>query len=97
MNPTKYKWSADNIRQARKTDLVPLLTGRGYLLQPATNGNFRIMPNSNNPASPAGLIVKLHFWLWPEQHIAGNTIDFFMKIEGLSFNDAMRLILGKRL
>ena len=29
-----------------------------------------------------------------ERHLAGNAIDFFMRVLGLTFNDAMRQITG---
>jgi hypothetical protein len=31
---------------------------------------------------------------WPQRNLAGNAIDFFVQVLGLSFNDAMRQILG---
>jgi len=30
-------------------------------------------------------------WTWPERNLSGNTIDFFVKIAGMSFNQAIRL------
>jgi hypothetical protein len=45
------------------------------------------------PAYP-GLIVKDSYWRWPERNLAGNAIDFFVQVLGLSFNDAMRQIMG---
>jgi len=45
------------------------------------------------PAFP-GLILKDSYWRWPQRELAGNTIDFFVKVLGLSFNDAMRQITG---
>jgi hypothetical protein len=43
------------------------------------------------PAYP-GLIVKDSYWRWPERDLTGNAIDFFMRVLGLSFHDAMRQI-----
>ena len=43
------------------------------------------------PAYP-GLIVKDSYWRWPERNLAGNAIDFFVRVLGLSFHDAMRQI-----
>jgi len=43
------------------------------------------------PAFP-GLIVKDSYWRWPERDRAGNAIDFFVQVLGLSFHDAMRQI-----
>jgi hypothetical protein len=38
------------------------------------------------------LIVELNFWLWPDRHIAGNAIDFFVKVENMTFQQAMEII-----
>ena len=43
-------------------------------------------------AAYPGVLVKDSYWLWPRRELAGNTIDLFAKVLGLSFNDAMRLI-----
>ena len=32
------------------------------------------------------------YWGWPERHLAGNAIDFFVQVLGLSFSEAMRQI-----
>ena len=52
-----------------------------------TTGNFIL------PAFP-GLIVKDSYWRWSERDQAGNAIDFFTLVLGLSFHDAMRQITG---
>ena len=39
-----------------------------------------------------GLVVKDSYWRWPERGLAGNTIDFFVQVFGLSFHDAMKAI-----
>jgi hypothetical protein len=41
-----------------------------------------------------GVLVKASYWRWPERGLAGNTIDFYMQVLGLSFHDAMREITG---
>lgn len=93
----RCKWTPDDIRQARKTELIPLLTDMGYRLQPVNNGNYRVLHDPANPTAPEGLVAKLNFWLWPERHLAGNTIDFFIKIEGKTFQEAMKIIKRKPL
>jgi hypothetical protein len=50
-------------------------------------GNFGL------PAYP-GSLVKDSYWRWPENGRAGSAIDFFMRVLGLSFHDAMRQITG---
>ena len=39
-----------------------------------------------------GLLLKDSYWRWPERELAGNAIDFFVQVLGLSSNDAMRQI-----
>jgi hypothetical protein len=41
------------------------------------------------------LIVKDSYWRCPERDVAGNAIDFFMRVLGLAFHDAMRQITGR--
>ena len=89
-------WTKQQIRDARKTELVPILLERSYRLYPLKNDNYRILPDPDAPDAPAGVIVKEGFWIWHEKNIYGNTIDFFVKIEGLSFNQAMQIVLVPR-
>ena len=51
-------------------------------------GNFEL-------AAYNGLLLKDSYWRWPERNLAGNAIDFFVQVLGLSFNDAMRQITGQ--
>ena len=89
-------WTKSDIRTARKSELAPLLIERGYRLLPANNGNFRILPDPDDPSVPAGLVVKQSFWVWNDRNISGNAIDFFTKVEGKSFHQAMEIILVRR-
>jgi hypothetical protein len=82
------RWSREQIRAARLAPLVPLLEKRGLQLLPREAGNFLL------PAYP-GLIVKDSYWRWPERDQAGNAIDFFLRVLGLSFHEAMRQITGQ--
>lgn len=81
------RWTRDQIRAARLAPLVPLLQRRGLILVQKEAGNFEL------PAYP-GLILKDSYWRWPERDLAGNAIDFFMRVLGISFHDAMRQITG---
>jgi hypothetical protein len=45
-------------------------------------------------AAYKGLLVKDSYWRWPQRNLAGNAIDFFVQVLGLSFHDAMRQITG---
>ena len=77
------RWTREQIRAARVTSLLPLLEKRRLELLPGEAGNFLL------PAYP-GLIIKDSYWRWPERDLAGNAVDFFMRVLGLSFHDAMR-------
>ena len=81
------RWSREQIRAARLTPLPPLLQKRGLQLIAREADNFTL------PAYP-GLIVKDSYWRWPERDLAGNAIDFFMRVLGFSFHAAMRQITG---
>ena len=78
-------WTRQQIRSARLAPLAPLLEKRGLQLHETGGGNFQL------PAFP-GLIVKEGYWRWPERNLAGNAIDFFVKILGQSFHEAMKEI-----
>ena len=82
---SKTRWTRQQIRAARMAPLAPLLQMRGLQLLEREAGNLSL------PAYP-GLIVKDSYWRWPERNLAGNAIDFFMRVLGLSFHDAMRQI-----
>ncbi len=79
-------WKHSDIRRARHTLLKPILEALGYRLEPRQNGNYRIL-------GPAGdIMVKDHYWVCTQDGSAGNSIDFLVKIEGVSFNKAMELL-----
>lgn len=85
--PPAPRWTREQIRAARMAPLVPLLQKRGLQLIELDAGNFQL-------ATHKGLLVKDSYWRWPEHDLAGNAIDFFVKVLGLSFHDAMRQITG---
>lgn len=89
-NPSlkSIRWTREQIRAARLAPLAPLLQKRGLQILAQEAGNFIL------PAYP-GLIVKDSYWRWPKRNLAGNAIDFFVKVLGLSFNDAMCQITGQ--
>jgi hypothetical protein len=81
------RWSRDQIRAARMAPLAPLLQKRGLQLIQLPAGNFEL-------AAYKGLLLKDSYWRWPQRNLAGNTIDFFVQVLGLSFHEAMRQITG---
>ncbi len=90
------RWTRDQIRAARLAPLAPVLQKCGLQLVEREAGNFEL------PAYP-GLLLKDSYWRWPERNQAGlsacdaqagNAIDFFIQVMGMSFHDAMRQITG---
>lgn len=78
-------WNKSEIREARKKELAPLLQSRGLQLKPLTNNNYLV-------AEYDDLVVKKSYWRWPSRAIGGNAIDFFMLVEGKTFNQTMRVL-----
>ena len=78
------------IRAARNMPLPPLLVRQGYKLRHIRDGNYSLVPEGSS--IPDDIVVKESYWISPQRHLSGNTIDFFTKIEGLSFYNAMDVI-----
>ena len=76
-------WSREQIRAARMASLPPLLQRRGLALRDRGGGNMEVEPYK-------GLLLKASYWRWPERAMAGNAIDFYVKVLGLSFHQAMQ-------
>jgi len=79
-------WTHAQIRAARMVALAPLLEKRGLALRDRGAGNLELLEYK-------GLIVKASYWRWPERELAGNAIDFYTHVLGVSFADAMREFL----
>jgi len=79
-------WSRLEIRQARQIHLKPVLEQLGYRLLPRQDGNYAVTRMANE------IIIKEHYWTCPDSGQAGNAIDFFVKIRGVTFNEAMKLL-----
>lgn len=80
------RWTREQIRQARLALLLPLLQRAQIETVEAEAGNYLL------PQYP-GLLVKASYWRWPNRDLAGNAIDFFVKVMGLSFQQAMKRII----
>jgi len=80
-------WTKQQIRDARKIELAPLLRQRGFRLRPLQDGNTLV---EDYPE----LVVKQHYWTWPVKDIHGNAIDFLVLIEGKSFHRAMQILVA---
>lgn len=48
---------------------------------------FTGMPGEPRPS-------RSGYWRWPQRDRPGNAIDFFMRVLGLSFHQAMRQLTG---
>ena len=79
-------WNRSEIRRARQTPLKPVLERLGYRLNPLAKGNYVIIGFSPD------IVVKDHYWVCADTGDAGNAIDFFVRIKGTSFQEAMRLL-----
>ena len=76
-------WNREQIRAARMVALAPRLEKRGLVLRDRGGGNMEVMQYQ-------GLLLKASYWRWPDRELAGNAIDFYMKVLGVSFHEAMR-------
>jgi ABC-type arginine transport system ATPase subunit len=79
------RWSREQIRAARLAPLLHILQKHGIKTVAKEAGNYIL------PADP-GLIFKDSYWRWPQRNLAGNAIDFHMRVLGLTFHEAMRRI-----
>jgi hypothetical protein len=86
-NRRQPRWTREQIRAARMAPLAPLLRKRDLQLAELAAGNFELIAYQ-------GLLIKDSYWRWPQRNLAGNTIDFFVQVLGLSFHQAMRDITG---
>jgi hypothetical protein len=80
--PPAPRWHKEQIRSARTVAIAPLLEKRGMHLAESGNGNYTIREHP-------GLIIKDCYWRWPERNLSGNTIDLYMHVLRMSFNNAM--------
>lgn len=81
------KWTRQQIRAARQTPLKPLLERRGYTLTATGAGNYKL----HTPAT-GEILIKANYWHSVDTGEAGNAIDFFVKVERVTFARAMDAI-----
>ncbi len=86
---SKMTWSKVQIQSARQVSIAPLLLQRGLHLHSSGGDNFKIteMP---------GVIIKNNFWHKSDDGSCGNTIDFLVKLLGMSFQQAMETISSNK-
>ncbi len=78
-------WTREQIQAARRAPLPELLQQRGFHLRECGAGNYRI---GEHP----GIVIKQSYWREPDTGRAGNTIDFFAAVLGMTFHQAMEAI-----
>ena len=81
----RKRWDREQIQHARKISLAPLLRQRGYPLRERPGENFLVQDHQD-------LVVKNSYWVWPSRQLKGNAIDFFMLVEGRSFQETMEIL-----
>lgn len=81
-------WNRSDIRRARQTALAPVLQRLGDPLQSLPDENYRLAGRSGD------IVVKRHYWVCTQTGAAGNAIDFLVQVKGMTFNDAVRLLLS---
>ncbi len=82
----RTKWTKEEIRTARRQLLKPVLEQLGYRLKPQGAGNYRIIN------LPEKVIIKECYWMNYDDNSSGNAIDFFVKICGKKFSEAMEIL-----
>lgn len=85
MTTKTLKWSRADIRSARHADLPSLLRREGLNIRETGGADFELIDHP-------GLIIKEHYWHWPDQNRQGNAIDLFVNVLGWSFNKTMKYI-----
>lgn len=85
----RAQWTREMIEEARQASLPLILAEKGYTVRRLPNGAVQL-------PGFVGLLIHSNRWIWKNQHLHGNTIDFFVVIEGKSFDEAMRLVRSWR-
>ena len=84
----------------RSYRLYPMANGNFLVTAKPQGEDGRVLPDPDDSSRPScpehrrgvGIIIKHNYWVWPERDMSGNTIDFFLLIEGKSFHQAMQII-----
>ena len=84
-------WTRSEIRAARQAPLQPVLEQLGSRLEPRPNDNYAITGQRCGE-----IIIKDHYWHCPDTGLAGNAIDFLMRIRGATFHEAMQQLIQPR-
>ena len=69
------------------TPLRVLLLKMGCRLEAIKNDNYLVHDLLHE------VVIKENYWVCTENNTAGNSIDFLVKIKGMTFSKAMNLLL----
>ena len=81
------KYTKEQIAQANEMDLVSYLESRGYALM-RQGSQYRLKEHDS-------LYVKGNKWFWHSEHKGSKTLDFLIDYEGMTFQDAMKTLIGE--
>ena len=76
------------IQKARNADLLSYLHSQGYRLVKSSAREIRLEEHDS-------LVISNNRWHWFSRDIGGNTLDFLIKYEGKSFNEAVEILAGR--
>lgn len=78
------------IHKARNADLLDYLHSQGYRLIKSTPKEYRLEEHNS-------LVISNNHWHWFSRDTGGNTLDFLIKYEGKSFNEAVGILTEKEI
>jgi len=81
--PSQTKWTATQLRAARRIPLKPLLDQIGYKMVPMSHDNWKVYGLSQE------IVIKQNYWYSPDDRTGGNAIDLLVNVIGMSFSEAM--------
>lgn len=75
------------IQRARNANLLDYLHSQGYNLIKSSTREYRLVEHDS-------LVISNNLWNWFSRDIGGNTLDFLVKYENKSFNNAVEILTG---
>lgn len=78
------------IQEARQADLVSYLRSKGVELKRKGIGSYCLAEHDS-------LVITGFKWNWFSKGMSGNALDYLVKVEGMTFKDAVEVLTGKTL
>ena len=78
------------IQEARQADLVAYLRSKGVALKRKGVGSYCLAEHDS-------LVITGFKWNWFSRNMSGNALDYLIKVEGMTFKDAVAALTGKTL